>query len=58
MSSTSIDVYDGRRLIGTVRERHDGSFVAMLDEQLLGPFDTIRAATDAVLDLARTGARP
>ena len=50
------DIYDGRHLIGVVRERHDGSFVAVIDEQVLGPFDTCRQATDALLELARAGA--
>jgi hypothetical protein len=49
------EIYDGRSILGTVRERDDGSFVAVVDEQVLGPFDTIAAATDAVLDLARSG---
>jgi hypothetical protein len=49
------EIYSGRTLLGIIRERDDGAFVAMLDEQVLGPFDTIAAATDAVLDLARAG---
>lgn len=42
-------IYHGRRLLESVRERADGSFVAVIDEQVLGPFDTCRQATDALL---------
>lgn len=38
-----------------VREIAEGSFVAVVDEHVLGPFYTGRQATDAVLDLARAG---
>lgn len=57
-TSSTIDIYDGRRLLGVVRECQDGSFVATVDEQVLGPFDTVRQATDALLEIARPGAEP
>ena len=57
MSTTEREIHDGLRHLGTVREVSEGAFVAVVDEQVLGPFDTIRAATDALLDLARAGAR-
>lgn len=52
---TERDICDGRTLLGVVRERDDGSFVAVIDEQVLGPFGNSRQATDALLDLARAG---
>lgn len=51
--TTEREIYDGRNNLGTVRERDDGSFVAVVDEQVLGPYGTCRQATDALLDLAR-----
>lgn len=48
-------IYDGRRLLGVVRERHDGSFIAVVDEQIIGPHETVRQATDALLNLTRPG---
>ena len=58
MSTVERDIYSGRTLLGTVRERPDGSFVAIVGEEVIGPHPTIKAATDALLDLARAGARP
>lgn len=52
------EIHDGLRHLGTVRETTEGQFVAVVDEQVIGPYDTIRAATDALLDIARAGARP
>jgi hypothetical protein len=49
------DMYDGRTFLGVVRERGDGSFVAVFGEEVVGPFDTARQAVDAVLELARPG---
>ena len=54
--STEIEICDGRRFLGLVRERRDGSFVAVVAEQVIGPFPTARSATDAVLDIMRSGA--
>lgn len=53
--TTERDIYDGRTFLGVVRERSDGSFVAAIGEQILGPFDTSRQAADALLELARVG---
>jgi hypothetical protein len=49
------EICDGRRYLGTVREHPDGRFVAVIDETVIGRFDTVKAATDAVLDLVRGG---
>jgi hypothetical protein len=54
--STEIEVCDGRRFLGLVRERHDGTFVAVVAEQVIGPFPSAKSATDAVLDIVRSGA--
>lgn len=51
-------IYRGRTFLGTVREVSEGAFVTVVDEQVIGPYDTIRAATDALLELARAGAQP
>lgn len=53
--STEREIHDGLRHLGTVRETAEGVFVAVIDEQVLGPFGTIRQATDSVLELARPG---
>jgi hypothetical protein len=54
--STEIEIFAGHRLLGLVRERHDGTFVAVAAEQVIGPFPSARSATDAVLDIVRSGA--
>lgn len=36
--STEIEIFAGRRFLGLVRERHDGSFIAVVAEQVIGPF--------------------
>jgi hypothetical protein len=53
--TTERDIYDGGTFLGVMRERSDGSFVAVVDEQIFGPFETSRQATDALLELARAG---
>jgi hypothetical protein len=52
------EIYSGRDFLGLVRETSDGHFVAIIGEEVIGPHPTIKAATDALLDVARTGARP
>lgn len=52
---TERHIYDGQTFLGVVRERGDGRFVAVLDEQILGPFDSSRQATNAFLELVRAG---
>ena len=54
--STEIEICNGRRFLGLVRERHDGSFIAVVAEQVIGAFPSARSATDAVLDFVRSGA--
>jgi hypothetical protein len=54
--SAEIEVFAGRRFLGLVRERHDGTFIAVVAEQVIGPFPSARGATDAVLDIVRSGA--
>lgn len=49
------DVYDGRRRLGTIRERGDGSFVAVIDEQVIGEFTSVKAASNKIIELARPG---
>ena len=53
--STEREICDGLRHLGTVRETAAGEFVAVVGEDVIGPFDTITEATDAVLELARPG---
>jgi hypothetical protein len=36
------DIYDGRMLLGVVCERSDDSFVAVVNEQVFGPYNTSR----------------
>jgi hypothetical protein len=42
-------------LRGVVRESHNSRFVAISDEQVLGPNDSCRQATDALVDLMWAG---
>jgi hypothetical protein len=46
-------IYDGRKMLGTVRERAEGDFVAVIDEMVIGPFHSIRAATDALMEITQ-----
>jgi hypothetical protein len=47
------EITDGRHYLGTVREHPDGRFVAVIDEHVVGAFNTIAEATDKIIDLAR-----
>ena len=49
--SSEFEICDGRRFLGLVRERRDGTFVAVIAEQVIGPFPSARRATDAVLEI-------
>jgi len=49
------EITDGRHYLGTVREHPDGRFVAILDEHVVGTFETITEATEKIIDLARPG---
>jgi hypothetical protein len=52
-AGTDRELYDGRRHLGTVRETATGDFVAVVDEHIVGSFNTITEATNMVLELAR-----
>lgn len=51
------EIYAGTTYLGTVCERDDGSFVAQIGEQIIESHATVKAATDALIEIARAGAR-
>jgi len=52
---TEREICDARVYLGTVRETSDGSFVAMVGEEVFGPYPSAKAATDELLRLVREG---
>lgn len=53
-----VAVYDGTRLLGEIRARGDLAEAILADGVVLGQFDNRRAATDAILMVARSRASP